>query len=341
MTLLVHTNVRCRLRRSIAAVAVATLTAAIAEAPAASSSPRSPFPGFLLDRGRYIPFEAPDPRVQIFPTGINNRGEIVGEYIIASRKESIMLRDRRGRITSFDVPGARGTEATDINDRGQIVGTYSEDTPIVNDSATPRAYVLDRFGRGKFTRIDFPGAPQTFASGINNRGQVVGGYLDAKGRPHGYRWDKGLFTTIDVPDAVATAATDINDRGEMVGFFGDDPNDPTAATGARGFLLSRGDFTTFDAPGVAITQPSSINNRGQIVGFTVSDPTGTELHGFLLAKGPAGPFTPIDFPGAPNTVAGGINDRGQIVGAYENTAAAPDAQQSPMPMPMMMSGSDG
>ena len=100
------------------------------------------YPGFLLTRGRYIPFEAPDPRVQIFPTGINNRGQIVGEYIIASRKESIMLRDPRGRITSFDVPGARGTEANDINDRGQIVGTYSGDTPIVNNSARPRAYLL-------------------------------------------------------------------------------------------------------------------------------------------------------------------------------------------------------
>jgi probable HAF family extracellular repeat protein len=332
-----HTHVCRRLRLPIATTAlVATLTVAIAEAPAASFSPSSPFPGFLLDRGRYIPFEASDPSVQLGPAGINNRGEIVGEYIVASSKESILLRDRRGMITSFDVPGAQGTEATDINDRGQIVGTYSEDTPIVNDSARPCAYVLDRFGRGKFTRIDFPGASLTAASGINNRGQVVGGYLDAEGRPHGFLWDKGRFTTIDGPGAVATQATDINDRGEMVGFFGDDPNDPTAATGARGFLLSRGDFTTFDAPGVAFTQPSSINNRGQIVGSTFSDPNGTELHGFLLAKGPAGPFTPIDFPGAPNTVAFGINDRGQIVGVYENPDAAPDGQQGPMRMPMMM-----
>jgi probable HAF family extracellular repeat protein len=337
MTLLVHTNVRCRLRRSIAAVAVAALAVVIAVAPAANSSPSSPFPGFLLDRGRYIPFEAPDPRVQIFPTGINNRGEIVGEYIIASRKESIMLRDRRGRITSFDVPGGRGTEATDINDRGQIVGTYSEDTPIVNNSARPRAYLLDRLGRGEFTRIDFPDAAVTVAAGVNNRGQVVGGYLDANGTPHGYRWDKGRFTTIDVPGAVGTMLGDINDRGEIVGVYSDDPDDPTGATGVHGFLLSRGDFTTFDAPGVPLTQPSAINNRGQVVGSTVSDPAGTELHGFLLAAGPAGPFTPIDFPGAPNTVAVGINDRGQIVGAYENPDAEPGSER-PMRMPGMMSG---
>ena len=46
---------------------VATFTVAIAEAPAASSSPSAPFPGFLLDRGRYIPFEASDPSVQTWP----------------------------------------------------------------------------------------------------------------------------------------------------------------------------------------------------------------------------------------------------------------------------------
>jgi probable HAF family extracellular repeat protein len=346
-------NVRKRFRLAAAsAVLAASMAAAAAtgaEAPAPNDAtpgrspslssgppPRSPFPAFILTRGRYIPFEAPDPRVQLFPTGINNRGEIVGEYIIASRKESIMLRDRRGRITSFDVPGARGTEASDINDRGQIVGTYSEDTPIVNNSARPRAYLLDRFGRGKFTRIDFPGARVTVAAGVNNRGQVVGGYLDAQGTPHGYRWDKGRFTTIDVPGSSGTMVGDLNDRGEIVGVYSDDPNDPTGTTEAHGFLLSRGDFTTFDAPGVAFTQPSKINNRGQIVGSTLSDAALADFHGFLLAKGPSGPFTPIDFPGAPRTVAVGINDRAQIVGAYENPDAAPDREPSPMEMPMMM-----
>jgi probable HAF family extracellular repeat protein len=245
-----------------------------------------------------------------------------------------MLRDTRGRITSFDVPGARGTEATDINDRGQIVGTYSQDTPIVNNSARPRAYLLDR---GKLTRIDFPKARITVAAGVNNRGQVVGGYLDARGRPHGYRWDKGRFTTIDVPGAAGTMVGDINDRGEIVGVFSNDPDDPTGAMGVRGFLLRGGVYHKLAAPGVAFTQPSKLNNRGQIVGSLISDPDLTEAHGFLLANGPSGRFTRIDFPGAPRTVAVGINDRRQIVGAYENPAATAGRQRSPMRMPGMMS----
>ena len=195
----------------------------------------------------------------------------------------------------------------------------------MNDSARPRAYLLDR---GEVTRIDFPRATATVALGVNNRGQVVGQYARRAGKTPRVPWENGRFTTIDVPGASITAAADINDRGEIAGFFSDDPIDPTGlATSARGFLLSGGDFTTFDAPGVLFTQPKSLNNRGQIVGFTASDAALTDAHGFLLAKGPSGPFTPIDFPGAPRTVAFGINDRGQIVGTYENPDAAPDDQR--------------
>jgi hypothetical protein len=45
-------------------------------APAWATAPARapPFPGFLLDRGRYTSFEAPDPDVQLIPLGINNAG---------------------------------------------------------------------------------------------------------------------------------------------------------------------------------------------------------------------------------------------------------------------------
>jgi probable HAF family extracellular repeat protein len=214
------------------------------------------------------------------------------------------------------------------------VGVYSETGAV--GFADGRGFLLDR---GRFTRIDFPGAVNTVARGLNDRGQVVGGYLDADGRFHGFLWDKGRFTTIDVPGAGGTTATDINNRGQIAGEFGEDPsNTPTAL---HGFLLSGGDFTTFDAPGVLFTEPGGINDRGQIVGSTASDRALTEVHGFLLDEGVEAPFTSIDFPGAPRTLAFDINNRRQIVGVYENPNAPPDRQPSPMRMPMTMSGGDG
>jgi probable HAF family extracellular repeat protein len=37
-----------------------------------------------------------------------------------------------------------------------------------------------------FTTIDPPGSFSTGASGINSSGQIVGGFFDSKGHPHGF-----------------------------------------------------------------------------------------------------------------------------------------------------------
>jgi probable HAF family extracellular repeat protein len=149
------------------------------------------------------------------------------------------------------------------------------------------------------TRIAVPGARTTTAVGINNRGQVVGQYLDANGRYHGYLWERGQFTTIDAPGAVATTPFDINDRGQLVGVRLE------ADETFRGFVLERGRFRTFAAPGAAITFPADINNRGQIVGSAYRDPAATTGRGFLLAKGPRGALPRSTLPARPRPLSPG------------------------------------
>jgi uncharacterized membrane protein len=297
--------------------------------------PRSYQPGFVLDDGRYRAFDSPDPAIALFPTGINDWGEITGEYLRPD-SESGLYRDRRGSITSFDVPGAAGTEALRINNRGQIVGEYSNDTPIVNDSEAVRAYVRHR---GRFTRLDVPGARQTTANGVNDHGWVVGGYVE-QGTPknpdgsyqesHGYLWKHGRFRRIDIPGARGTELGEINNRGDMIGIStGNRPGDE------HGFLLDRhGRVTEIKVSGGQYTVPFGINDRGQIVGYTVDMlPDGAaNIRGFALLKGVHGPVTRVEFPGAPQTAALGINNRGQIVGAYENpdaTGRLPATAQAP------------
>ena len=188
----------------------------MAGAAGAGSSPRSPFPGFLLDRGRYTAFDAPEAVSATLPYGTNDRGQIVGRYNDASSEQGF-LRDKAGRFTNIKIRGARSAWTVNINNRGQIVGIYSENTPLVKDPGGRRHGFL--LARGKVTRIDVPGAVETGASGINDRGQVVGAYVDADGKFHGYLWDRGRFTTIDVPGVPQTIAYDINDRGQIVGAY--------------------------------------------------------------------------------------------------------------------------
>jgi uncharacterized membrane protein len=163
-----------------------------------------------------------------------------------------------------------------------VVGAYWQ------DDGTAHGYLWDR---GRFTTIDVPGAAVTQPLDINDRGQVVGFYLDdLTGRPgsiHGYLWERGRLVTIDAPDAPVTLPFDINNRGQIVGQLRTDVTVPPA-----------------EDPGTG---------------------------GFLLAKGVTGPFTPVGFPGAPRSVAYGLNDRGQIVGLYENPAATPGPQPTTTP----------
>jgi hypothetical protein len=49
-----------------------------------------------------------------------------------------------------------------------------------------------------FTSIVFPGAGDTYAQGINNKGEILGQYIDRDGYRHGFLDNKGVFTSFDV-----------------------------------------------------------------------------------------------------------------------------------------------
>ena len=120
------------------------------------------------------------------------------------------LRDRKGAFTSFAFPGAKLTIVFDINNRGQMVGTYVDAAGPTSGGFT-HGFLLED---GTFTTIDFPGPSETEILGINDRGEMVGTYIDAQGIIHGFLFADGVFTTIDSPDAaMETVLFGINDRG--------------------------------------------------------------------------------------------------------------------------------
>jgi probable HAF family extracellular repeat protein len=64
--------------------------------------------------------------VNTSPTGINDRGQIVGTYYNTLEDRTHMFLYDTGVFTTFDMPGAATATPVDINNRGQIVGVYSD-----------------------------------------------------------------------------------------------------------------------------------------------------------------------------------------------------------------------
>jgi uncharacterized membrane protein len=232
-----------------------------------------------------------------------------------------------GVFTTIDAPGAGlYTVAFGIDTRGRTAGSY------VDAQGTAHGFLRDE--KGAVITIDSPGAKGTFASRVNDQGQVGGVYSDepntpALKAPHGFILDNGVFTKIDIPGAVQTRPFGINNAGQIVGEYVD-----TAGT-SRGFLLDQGAFTAIEAPDGTATWATDIDDSGRIVGisFGAANTIGGSVRGFL--RDAQGAFTTIEAPPeavgppdparpeSPQTLSSGLNNRGQITGAFTDSEGRP------------------
>ncbi|MGB7758417.1 MAG: hypothetical protein WBL61_01230, partial [Bryobacteraceae bacterium] len=129
---------------------------------------------FLYSNGSFSFFNSP--LTFAFPTGINNSGQIVGDYAFGGCGGFLYS---AGTYTDIDYPGAGKTCVTGINDAGVIVGWYSE------GSVAGWGFL---WSAGQYTTINTassinlnPGLMYLQINGINNMGQIVGFYYPAQG----------------------------------------------------------------------------------------------------------------------------------------------------------------
>jgi hypothetical protein len=107
-----------------------------------------------------------------------DEGDIVGFYTDANDPGAGYLRTPTGTFRRISISGGTHVGARGINERESIVGQFDG----VMDGQTHGFLLKD----DRYTTIDFPSAMSTVASDINNRGTIVGDYLDEAGKDHGF-----------------------------------------------------------------------------------------------------------------------------------------------------------
>jgi uncharacterized membrane protein len=262
----------------------------------------------LADSYTYTTIDFPG-STQTVIGGINNLGQMVGGYQLADQSRHGFL-DVAGTFTTIDDPNATsGSEATGINNSGQITGTYNLNPPEVGHVLEGAHGFVYNQATMTFAPIDDPtaGVTNTTPTKINDSGNIVGIFRVNGGSGNGFLDSGGTYTTVNFPGQSGTHDNGINNGGEIVGQYKD-------SGGVRhGFLDNGGTFTTVDFPGAAETILSAINNFGDIIGNYR-----TAQNAILGFVDKAGTFTTIAFPGSTNTEIYGINDQGDIVGTYED-----------------------
>jgi probable HAF family extracellular repeat protein len=162
---------------------------------------------------RSLPTLAGDP--DGFVQGINNRGQAVGSSgTCANMATHAVLWDNDVAVPLSDL-GHDGSGAYAINDRGQIVGYVSS-----HDGSTIFAAIWQN--GGVTTIPTLPEDSAAFATGINNRGQVVGSTFNSMGWSHGFISQDGVMTNLNKlirgdSNLLIIAASNINDRGQISG----------------------------------------------------------------------------------------------------------------------------
>src|SRR5207249_4977985 len=213
-----------------------------------------------------------------------------------------------------------------INDVGQIVGTSA------TASGTSHAFLWSNGTMADLGSLGSMGPSD--GRGINNRGQVVGGTIDANNSHyHAFLWENGTMRDLGtLPGYNLSQAQAINDAGQVVGLSGD----PSMGGLGHAFLWDNGTMRDLGTlPGYDYSIALGINNAGRVVGYSFTAPTQSmpiTSRAFLWDNGTMSDLGTL--PEANDSEAFGLNDRGAVVGDSGNDSLDGHAVLWPPSLPI-------
>lgn len=275
---------------------------------------------------------------------INNRGWVAGYSNLAGNQSRHATLWRDGAALDLGtLGGPNSSVAWPVkNNRGLLAGISQTATPdplgenwscsAFFPGATATGYICLGFvwEAGVMRALPTLGGNNGFATGANNRGQVVGWAENTVHDPtcvppqvlqfRAVLWEPRtdrIHELPPLPGDTSGAATAINDKGQVVGISGTCDQAVGRFTAAHAVLWEKGTVTDIgNLGGETWNTPMAINQRGDIVGFASQpgdDPDDPQLRAFLWTRR-GGIQNLGTLPGDVYSEAHGINDRGQVVG---------------------------
>jgi probable HAF family extracellular repeat protein len=274
---------------------------------------------------------------------VNNRGWIAGYSNKAGDQTRHATLWRHGSIVDLGtLGGPNSSVAWPVkNNRGVVAGIA--ETAKLNPlgeawscsaffPGDPTGHICRGFvwEAGKMRALPTLGGYNGFATGVNQRGQVVGWAENTVHEPtcnppqvlqfRAVIWGPRNDRIQELPPLrgdTVTAATAINDRGQVIGISGICDNAVGRFSARHAVLWEKGMVTNIgNLGGVAWHTPMAINDHGDVVGF--SNPPGDAdgrfiAHAFLWTR--HGGIADLGtLPGDTTSQALGINTRRQVVG---------------------------
>ena len=276
---------------------------------------------------------------------INDRGWIAGYSLLPGVTTRHATLWRNGSILDLGTLGGPDKNSSVTwpvkNNRGIIAGISQTDTPEPNGERWSCATFFG--GQFGYTCLGFVwqdgvmsalpplrGGNNSFATGANNRGQVVGwaenGVRDPTCMPPQVLQFRPVIWDLEtdkierlrlIRGDTSGAATAINNKGQVVGISGICDQAVGRHTARHAVLWDDGNVMDIGDLGAELwNTPMSINQHGDIVGFAGTDPNdidGNFLQAFIWTRRRG--IAPLDrLPGHTLNQANAINDRGQVVG---------------------------